>query len=143
MNQTSPSHFRAQKQAYRQTHLTAINRDLDMPIAMPNSCFAYAATSNSAMDSSLEVVLNPKPGFCIKSAALEPGVYNGKIPVPANLKVFVNVAYDNDAPPPAPGALESAQAAMQSQGPPPSDEDAAPFLPVLVSEGRSVTDKGA
>ena len=95
------------------------------------------------MSSTLEVTLNPRPGFCVKSAALEPGVYNGKITVPAGLKTFVNVAYDDDAPPPAPGALDAAQAAMQSHELPPADDDAAPFLPVLVSEGRSVTDKGA
>ena len=113
-------------------------RDLAVSLLL---CFRHHL--QLAMDPTLEITLNPRPGFCVKSAALEPGVYNGKIPVPAGLKTFVNVAYDDDAPPPAPGALETAQAAMLSQGPLPSDDDVAPFLPVLVSEGRSVTDKGA
>jgi hypothetical protein len=83
----------------------------------------------------LPVCLAPKPGFCIKSTALSPGLIRPEqqrdgdlqpIPIPPHRKVFVNIAWDANVPPP-----------------PPPPEDADLMVPVIVSSPRADKDKGA
>jgi hypothetical protein len=97
------------------------------------------------MSDALFVSLAPRPGFCVKSAALEPGVYTSEtdsIPVPAGLKTFVNVAYDPNVPPPAHDALEAAMMNIRLRDSPAGDGNDGTPIPVVVSSGRAVADKG-
>ena len=107
------------------------------------------------------VTLKPTPGFCIKSTALQPGVYTpaskpgpsstslepqtGPIRVPLGIKVFVNIAWDANVPPPPEGSEDAIQKVMSGEGE--LDEGALAtgrgwFVPVVVSEPRSDADKG-
>jgi hypothetical protein len=93
----------------------------------------------------LSVSIAPSAGFVVKSSALEAGVYQSVkneaiIPVPFGLKIFVNVAWAVEVPPPAEGIQDVAQGALQAGVTTNGD---APVVPVVVSDGRSVTDKGA
>lgn len=112
------------------------------------------------------VDLTPKPGFCVKTSALQSAVCRvtgqsflapvdkptnaiapvpGTIVIPQGMKVFVNIAWDANVPPPPEGSEEAIQRAMAGEEE--IDEDAIArgdlwFVPVVVSEPRSDTDKG-
>lgn len=111
------------------------------------------------------VDLTPKPGFCVKTSALQSAVCRvtgqsllapvdkpatiapvpGTLVIPQGMKVFVNVAWDANVPPPPEGSEEAIQRAMAGEEE--IDEDAIArgdlwFVPVVVSEPRSDTDKG-
>ena len=112
------------------------------------------------------VDLTPKPGFCVKTSALQSAVCRvtgqsllapvdkpanaiapvpGTLVIPQGMKVFVNVAWDANVPPPLEGNEEAIQRAMAGEDE--IDEDAIArgdlwFVPVVVSEPRSDTDKG-
>ncbi|KAL0058209.1 hypothetical protein AAF712_015125 [Marasmius tenuissimus] len=105
--------------------------------------------------SAISVTLKPIPGFCIKSTAIQPGIYtlaslgtvsnsleakNTSIPVPAGLKIFINIAWDQNVPPPPKASEEAIKRAMEGE-----TGDTATngeyFVPVVVSEGRQDTDK--
>lgn len=112
------------------------------------------------------VDLTPKPGFCVKTSALQSAVCRvtgqsllapldkpanaiapvpGTLVIPQGMKVFVNVAWDANVPPPPEGNEEAIQRAMAGEEE--IDEDAIArgelwFVPVVVSEPRSDTDKG-
>ena len=111
----------------------------------------------------IRVDLSPRPGFCIKSTALESAVCkvsarpDGKltgvsaallpdaINVPKGVKVFVNVAWDANVPPPPEGSEEAIQKAMSGEQE--VDEEALAnghgwFVPVVVCDPRSDVDKG-
>ncbi|EMD35118.1 hypothetical protein CERSUDRAFT_97034 [Gelatoporia subvermispora B] len=105
----------------------------------------------------VKVDLAPTPGFCVKTTALQdavctvsspapspntldgPSARSGPISVPKGLKIFLNIAWDANVPPPPPGSDEAIQRAMLG------DDDLDPrtdyFVPVVVSEPRQVTDK--
>ncbi|KAL0577167.1 hypothetical protein V5O48_004806 [Marasmius crinis-equi] len=105
--------------------------------------------------SAISVTLKPVPGFCIKSTALQPGIYtpvpsetpstslepkHTSIPVPSGLKIFINIAWDQNVPPPPKTSEEAIKRAMSGEtGNPAQEEDY--FVPVVVSEGRPDTDK--
>ncbi|TFK24898.1 hypothetical protein FA15DRAFT_388240 [Coprinopsis marcescibilis] len=113
------------------------------------------------------VQLTPTPGFCIKSTTLEPGILpptttphaapssnspspgglleptaQAATPVPVGMKVFVNIAWDKNVPPPPEGSEEVIQKAMKG------DEDVTQrdnksgwYVPVIVSDPRLDKDK--
>lgn len=104
------------------------------------------------------VTLKPSPGFCIKSSTLQPGHYtppsaavkhhpsllepqSSAIPVPIGLKVFINVAWDANVPPPPAGSEEAIQLAMKGEDVDELNPDGW-YVPVIVSEGRQDKDKG-
>ncbi|KAJ3813130.1 pre-RNA processing PIH1/Nop17-domain-containing protein [Lentinula aff. lateritia] len=72
----------------------------------------------------LSVSLKPVAGFCIKTS----------------YKIFVNVAWDANVPPPPDGNEDSIQRAMNGDELDKGNLDAW-FVPVIVSEGRFDTDK--
>ncbi|KAJ7689518.1 pre-RNA processing PIH1/Nop17-domain-containing protein [Mycena olivaceomarginata] len=105
--------------------------------------------------SKVQVALKPTAGFCIKSATLQPAVLklassvppgpnslepqSTSLAVPIQRKVFINIAWDSQVPPPPEGNEEAIQRAMYSE-----DEHLNPdawFVPVVVSEARQDTDK--
>jgi len=93
---------------------------------------------------SVAIQLSPSPGFCIKSAALQQGVIyiqNEPSQVEQGFKIFVNIAWDKNVPPPPEGSEEDIRSAMQGQD---TIEHVVNgwFAPVVVSEGRKDTDKG-
>jgi hypothetical protein len=114
----------------------------------------------------IRVELSPKPGFCIKSSALDTAVCKlspssspsadsrkdefatlipDTIVVPKGVKVFVNVAWDANVPPPPESSEDAIQKAMAGEGEFNEEALAAGsgwFVPVIVSEPRSDVDKG-
>ncbi|KAJ6463336.1 hypothetical protein C8R45DRAFT_841164 [Mycena sanguinolenta] len=106
--------------------------------------------------SNTPVSLKPSAGFCIKSTTLKPAalkVASSAVPprpnslepqhtsiaVPVHQKIFVNIAWDAQVPPPPEGNEEAIQRAMHGE-----DEHLNPdawFVPVVVSEPRQDTDK--
>lgn len=110
--------------------------------------------------STVRIDLAPKAGFCIKSSSLAPTVLPpplltkppsnsnllepapSPIPVPKGLKVFVNIAWDPHVPPPPEGNEDAIKHAMQGQDVDEKDPSVW-YVPVIVSNGRQDTDKGA
>lgn len=112
----------------------------------------------------IQVDLSPRPGFCVKSSALDSTVcrtsaradgkhkaaasatlFSEEINIPKGTKVFVNVAWDANVPPPPEGSEEAVQKAMSGEQE--VDEEALVsgrgwFVPVVVSDPRSDVDKG-
>ncbi len=93
--------------------------------------------------STVRVSLSPSPGFCIKSSALQPAVCkttsDGALTIARGQKVFVNVAWDANVPPPPDASNEDIQRAMAGE----QDATDNPwFVPVIVSEPRTDLDKG-
>ncbi|KAG8964458.1 hypothetical protein FRC03_001774 [Tulasnella sp. 419] len=108
------------------------------------------------------VTLQPQPGFCVKTTSLESGTYtvisrpdpidassNSKLDksatqvvttVPKGHKIFVNVAWDNNVPPPPQKSEEDIRKAMMGADLDTSSAGAY-FVPVIVSDGRVVNDK--
>ncbi|PCH43069.1 hypothetical protein WOLCODRAFT_121465 [Wolfiporia cocos MD-104 SS10] len=106
---------------------------------------------------SLRVSLAPTPGFCIKSTARAGAVCPLATPspdpatdldvpaprtlaVPHGRKVFLNVAWDPNVPPPPPGADDAIQRAMHADAAA-EDGDDDWFVPVVLSEPRETADK--
>ncbi|KAH7911790.1 hypothetical protein BJ138DRAFT_1112913 [Hygrophoropsis aurantiaca] len=109
------------------------------------------------------VTLNPVPGFCVKSKALQQtvvrrtatdvsrvhsdvqGVHKSPapspIPIPKGLKIFINIAWDANVPPPPPGSDDAIQKAMLGDDSNELSVDEPWFVPVVVSDGRQDTDK--
>ena len=112
---------------------------------------------SSSSAAHVRIDLAPKPGFCIKSTTLAPAVLpppppsgpknanllepTAPIPVPKGQKVFVNLAWDANVPPPPEGSEDAIQRAMQGEE---VDEGnpAGWYVPVIVSNARQDKDKG-
>ncbi|KAG1801014.1 pre-RNA processing PIH1/Nop17-domain-containing protein [Suillus plorans] len=105
------------------------------------------------MSSSISLTLNPVPGFCVKSSALQQAVVPrtatsllASAPsdtpgaIPKGLKVFVNIAWDTNVPPPPPGSEDTIQKVIRGQHYNESNSDGW-FIPVLVSDPRDDKDK--
>ncbi|KAH9893966.1 pre-RNA processing PIH1/Nop17-domain-containing protein [Cubamyces lactineus] len=99
------------------------------------------------------ISLAPSPGFCIKSTSLNQvslslptpaqNASSSALTIPANLKVFINIAWDKHVPPPpdaSEAAIERAIAGDIALDPSASDP-ADWFVPVIVSEPRQDKDK--
>ena len=92
----------------------------------------------------VNVHISPSPGFCIKSKLLHPGFLN-QAALPQGLKVFVNVAWSKDLPPPPDGvkkALELATATPTDDLQTNSNIKGDSSIYVFASDGRLDTDKG-
>ncbi|KAI9435542.1 PIH1 family [Lactarius indigo] len=86
--------------------------------------------------------ISPSPGFCVKSKLLHPGLLN-RAALPQGLKVFVNIAWSKDVPPPLNGvdkALELATATLTGDHQTLSD-NGGDTIYIFVSDGRLDTDK--
>ncbi|KAG1823046.1 pre-RNA processing PIH1/Nop17-domain-containing protein [Suillus variegatus] len=108
------------------------------------------------MSSSISLTLNPLPGFCVKSSALQQAIaprtatsllasapsdtLGAPITIPKGLKVFVNIAWDTNVPPPPPGSEDTIQKVLRGQDYNESNSDGW-FIPVLVSDLRDDKDK--
>ena len=101
------------------------------------------------------VSLAPRPGFCIKSTTLSPGIIhsgnhanpnllepNAPIPIPLHRKVFVNIAWDVNVPPPPEGSEDAIQMAMQGEDQIDEHNPNGWYVPVIVSNPREDKDKG-
>ncbi|KAG1758134.1 hypothetical protein EDD22DRAFT_850271 [Suillus occidentalis] len=103
------------------------------------------------MSSSVALTLNPVPGFCVKSIALQPAVVHrtatshplstpsdttgaSSITIPKGLKVFVNIAWDTNVPPPPPASEDAIQKAMLGRDYDESNPDGL-FIPVIIKVG--------
>ncbi|KAN0142163.1 hypothetical protein V8E53_000625 [Lactarius tabidus] len=87
--------------------------------------------------------ISPSPGFCLKSKLLRPGFLD-QVALPQGLKVFVNVAWSKDLPPPPTGikkALELATASPTGDYQTHSDDRDSSSIYVFASDGRLDTDK--
>ena len=103
-----------------------------------------------ASTSNVTVNVLPSPGFCIKSKLLQPGVLNVTSAheatcrpetIPQGLKVFVNIAWSKDVPPPLDGVEKAVEFATHSRRMDLKSERDGP-ISVFVSDGRLDTDKG-
>ncbi|KAH9029257.1 PIH1 family [Lactarius pseudohatsudake] len=87
--------------------------------------------------------ISPSPGFCVKSKLLHPGFLN-RVALPQGLKVFVNVAWSKDVPPPLNSVkktLELATATSTGDHQTLSDNGGDIPIYIFVSDGRLDTDK--
>lgn len=115
--------------------------------------------------STVRVNLSPAAGFCIKSKTLQSAVCKVSsqsqsatkldgTPSPASLtslpgtlsiakgtKVFVNIAWDSNVPPPPEGNEEAVQKAMRGEEELDESVEQGWFVPVVVSEPRTDIDK--
>jgi hypothetical protein len=103
------------------------------------------------------VTLKPTPGFCVKTSTLQPAIYSpfnrphpppnsldpriAPIPIPKGLKIFINIAWDPNVPPPPEGSEDVIQRAMVGDDVDELNPDGW-YVPVVVSEGRQDKDKG-
>lgn len=110
------------------------------------------------MNTKVPVTLQPVAGFCVKTSVLQSAVYSPAnatyqgpqtlepkdvlIPIPKGLKVFINIAWDANVPPPPEGSDDAIQQAMKGE----DIDELNPegwYVPVIVSEGRQDKDKCA
>lgn len=115
------------------------------------------ATATSTQQ--VAVTLSPVPGFCVKSKATNDTVVHPSIadragvsrdaqinraspliPVTKGLKIFVNIAWDSNVPPPPQGSEEAIQHAMRGLHIDESNPDGW-FVPLVVSDARRDSDK--
>jgi hypothetical protein len=99
------------------------------------------------MASNVTINISPSPGFCIKSKVLHLDATstreqtNGPVPISEGLKVFVNIAWSKDVPPPLDG-IEKASGFAAHSGRIVSKSEKDSPIPVFASNGRVDTDKG-
>jgi hypothetical protein len=112
-----------------------------------------AQLPRSLMSSITAIPLSPLPGFCVKTKALQETVVPGTATsassdalgttpnAPIALKVFINIAWDANVPPPPLGSEDAIQKAMRGE----DFDELNPngwFVPVIVSDLRDDKDKG-
>lgn len=125
----------------------------------------------SSQPQTIRVTLSPTPGWCIKTTALQTAVCkvsssetsqssdassaanssilepSAKARVPSSLtipqgtKVFVNIAWDSNVPPPPEGSEDVIQRAMKGEEEFLDSDNPGWFVPVVVSEPRQDADK--
>ncbi|KAI0255500.1 PIH1 family [Lactifluus subvellereus] len=97
----------------------------------------------SSSNVTVNINVSPSPGFCIKSKLLQPGIFNSTqkpVPVTQGLKVFVNVAWSKDVPPPIDGVEKAVEFATHTHQVDLKSGQGSP-IPVFTSDGRLDTDK--
>ena len=109
-------------------------------------------TRSMTSTSNVTISVSPSPGFCIKSKLLQPGILNvasagqptrRPVPIPQGLKVFVNIAWSKDLPPPLDGVekvLESVAHSRRTDRKSENDDPISIF--VFASDGWLNVDKG-
>jgi hypothetical protein len=113
----------------------------------------------SSSNVTININVSPSPGFCIKSRLLQPGIFDATsnpstvatthqsvqnqvpVPVPQGIKVFVNIAWSKEVPPPLDGVEKAVELAMHSNQMDLKSGQGTP-IPVFVSDGRLNSDKG-
>jgi len=115
-------------------------------------------TENAARDQSIATMIELQPiaGFCIKTTTEQSAIYTplaspkpqnvleplpSSLPIPKGLKIFVNIAWDPNVPPPPLGNEQAIQRAMHGHQLDQHDSDAW-YVPVVISHGRQDRDKG-
>jgi hypothetical protein len=99
------------------------------------------------MASNVTINVSPSPGFCIKSKVLHPDVTSTNaqthrpVPTSQGLKVFVNIAWSKDVPPPLDDLGKPSDFAAHGRQMDLKSERDSP-IPVFASDGRLDTDKG-
>ncbi len=93
------------------------------------------------MASNVTINISPSPGFCIKSKVLHLEQTHRPLPISEGLKVFVNIAWSKDVPPPLDG-IEKASGFAAHSGRIVSKSERDSPIPVFASNGRLDTDKG-
>jgi hypothetical protein len=95
------------------------------------------------MASNVTINISPSPGFCVKSKVLHHDATSahGPVPISEGLKVFVNIAWSKDVPPPLDG-IEKASEFAAHRGRIVSKSERDSPIPVFASDGRLDTDKG-
>jgi hypothetical protein len=95
------------------------------------------------------VALNPVPGFCVKSRATNDALVrlttldqSRDIRVEKGLKIFVNIAWDPNVPPPPPASDDAIHRAIQGLDIDEANPDLAWFVPIVLSDVRQDSDKG-
>jgi hypothetical protein len=94
------------------------------------------------MASNVTINVSPSPGFCVKSKVLYPNTHvqtNRPVPISQDLKVFVNIAWSKDVPPPLDGIGKPSDFVAHSRR---KDLKSDSPIPVFPSDGRLDTDKG-
>lgn len=93
------------------------------------------------------VTLNPVPGFCVKSRTTNDASVQlasdqpRAIRAEKGVKIFVNIAWDPNVPPPPPGSDEAIHRAVQGLDIDESNPEAW-FIPIVLSDARQDSDKG-
>lgn len=99
------------------------------------------------MASNVTVNVSPSPGFCIKSKVLHLNAASTHekthrpVQISEGLKVFVNIAWSKDVPPPLDGVEKAAEFVAHGGRIVSKSEGDSP-IPVFASNGRPDTDKG-
>jgi hypothetical protein len=94
------------------------------------------------MASNVTINISPSPGFCIKSKVLHLDEQSHRpVPISEGLKVFLNIAWSKDVPPPLDGIENASEFAAHSGRIVSKSERDSP-IPVFASHGRLDTDKG-
>lgn len=94
------------------------------------------------MASNVTINISPLPGFCIKSKVLHLDEQtHSPVAVSQGLKVFVNIAWSKDVPPPLNGIEKASEFAAHGGRIVSKNEWDSP-IPVFASNGRLDTDKG-
>jgi hypothetical protein len=102
--------------------------------------------NSSIMASNVTINISPSPGFCIKSKVLHLDVTSHEqthrpVPISEGLKVFVNIAWSKDVPPPLDGIEKASEFSAHSGRIVLKSERDSP-IPVFASNARLNTDKG-
>ncbi|KAH0834023.1 pre-RNA processing PIH1/Nop17-domain-containing protein [Lanmaoa asiatica] len=102
----------------------------------------------TATSSKVAVALNPVPGFCVKSRATNDALVHltasdqyPDVPVKKGLKIFVNIAWDPNVPPPPPGSDDAIHRAMHAGLDIDDYNPEAWFVPIVLSDARQDSDK--
>jgi hypothetical protein len=95
-------------------------------------------TGKTVMASNVIINVSPSPGFCIKSKVLRLNTHPQTVPISQGLKVFVNIAWSKDVPPPLDGFEKPSDFAARMDLK--SERDSP--IHVFASDGRLDTDKG-
>ncbi|PIL25928.1 hypothetical protein GSI_11681 [Ganoderma sinense ZZ0214-1] len=101
------------------------------------------------MAATTRVSLSPSPGFCVKSTALSaplsepdsPPTSHSLINIPVGLKIFVNIAWDSNVPPPPDASDAAIDRAVTHSSTNLSEHDTRWFIPLIVSDPRTDSDK--
>jgi len=100
--------------------------------------------------SNVTISVSPSPGFCIKSKLLQPGILNvtsadqptrTPVPIPQGLKVFVNIAWSKDVPPPLDGIENALETVVHNHRVDRKSEKHDPVF-VFASDGWLDVDRG-
>lgn len=100
--------------------------------------------------SNVTISISPSPGFCIKSKLLQSSILNvasvdqptrRPVPIPQGLKVFVNIAWSKDVPPPLDGVEKALESVAHNRRMDRTSENDDP-ISVFASDGWLDVDKG-